>query len=161
MIPLRPATVDGLVDAPAHERRSALCEASAFTRKFGGRRLGTWGVRLSLRGDQLVVLLGGKIQQDAAVVPEAGEVTLHELKTDGRSRLVMVLRPVGEESRCPGFRRASRRVHSRYKRQLADLLSLARFLGFFRKCPPAEADQAIDVCRASFDLLRARVISTV
>ena len=55
------------------------------------------------------------------LVPDAGEVTLHELKTDVRSRLVMVLRPVGEESRCPGCGRPSRRVHSRYKRQLADL----------------------------------------
>ena len=55
------------------------------------------------------------------LVPDAGEVTLHELKTDGRSRLVMVLRPVGEESCCPGCGRRSRQVHSRYKRQLADL----------------------------------------
>ena len=55
------------------------------------------------------------------LVLDAGEVTLHELKTDGRSRLVMVLRPVGEESCCPGCGRRSRQVHSRYKRQLADL----------------------------------------
>ena len=55
------------------------------------------------------------------LVPDAGEVTLHELKTDGRSRLVMVLRPVGEESYCPGCGRGSRRVHSRYRRQLFDL----------------------------------------
>jgi transposase len=55
------------------------------------------------------------------LVPDAGEVTLHELKTDVRGRLVMVLRPVGEESQCPGCGQASRRVHSRYKRQLSDL----------------------------------------
>lgn len=55
------------------------------------------------------------------LVPDAGEVTLHELKTDAGSQLVMVLRPVGEESRCPRCGRASRRIHSRYQRQLADL----------------------------------------
>ena len=33
----------------------------------------------------------------------------------------MVLRSAGEESRCPACGRASPRVHSRYKRQLADL----------------------------------------
>ena len=55
------------------------------------------------------------------LVPDAGEVTLHEMKTDGRSGLVMVLQPVGEESRCPECDRASRRVHSRYRRHIADL----------------------------------------
>lgn len=55
------------------------------------------------------------------IVPDAGEVTLHEMKTGEGSGLVMVLRPVGEESRCPSCGRASRRVHSRYKRQIADL----------------------------------------
>jgi hypothetical protein len=55
------------------------------------------------------------------LVPDAGEVTLHEMKSDGRSGLVMVLRPVGEESRCPACARASGRVHSRYKRRMADL----------------------------------------
>jgi transposase len=54
-------------------------------------------------------------------VRDAGEVTLHELKTDNRSRLVMVLRSIGEQSHCPGCGRPSRRVHSRYKPQLSDL----------------------------------------
>jgi hypothetical protein len=47
------------------------------------------------------------------LVPDAGEVTLHELKADGRSGLVMVLRPVEEESRCSACDRTSRRIHSR------------------------------------------------
>ena len=55
------------------------------------------------------------------LVPDAGEVELHELKTDGQNRLVMVLRSVGEDSRCPACGQPSRRVHSRYKRQLNDL----------------------------------------
>ncbi len=55
------------------------------------------------------------------LVPDAGEVVLHELKTDGQNRLVMVLRSVGKEGRCPECGRASRRVHSRYSRQLSDL----------------------------------------
>jgi len=55
------------------------------------------------------------------LVPDAGEVVLHELKADGQNRLVMVLRSAGEEGRCPECGRPSRRVHSRYKRQLSDL----------------------------------------
>ena len=55
------------------------------------------------------------------LVPDAGEVTLHEMKTEGRSGLVMVLRPVSQESRCPACGRVSGRIHSRYKRQIADL----------------------------------------
>jgi transposase len=55
------------------------------------------------------------------LVPDAGEVVLHELKTDGQDRLVMVLRSAGEEGRCPECGRPSRRVHSRYCRQLSDL----------------------------------------
>ena len=55
------------------------------------------------------------------LVPDAGEVVLHELKTDGQNRLVMILRSVGEEGRCPECDRPSPRVHSRYKRQLSDL----------------------------------------
>ncbi len=54
------------------------------------------------------------------LVPDAGEVTLYEMK-EGLSGLVMVLRPVSEESRCPACNQASGRVHSRYKRQIADL----------------------------------------
>ena len=58
---------------------------------------------------------------ERTLVPDAGEVVLHELKTDGQNRLVMVLRSVGEDSRCPACGQPSRRVHSRYKRQLNDL----------------------------------------
>jgi hypothetical protein len=55
------------------------------------------------------------------LVPDAGEVILHELKTIGRDRLVMVLRPAGVRSRCPVCDRASGRIHSRYSRHLSDL----------------------------------------
>jgi transposase len=55
------------------------------------------------------------------LVPYAGEVELGELKVEGYSRLVMVLRPSGEESRCPSCGRPSRRLHSRYCRRLSDL----------------------------------------
>jgi hypothetical protein len=40
--------------------------------------------------------------RNRTLVPDAGEVTLNELKTDVQNRLVMVLRSVGEESHCPG-----------------------------------------------------------
>jgi transposase len=46
---------------------------------------------------------------------------LHELKAVGPSRLVMVLRSVGDESCCPACGQTSRRVHSRYFRHLSDL----------------------------------------
>jgi len=55
------------------------------------------------------------------LVPDAGEVALGELKIDGNSRLVMVLRPSGKESRCPSCGQPSRRLHSRYSRRLSDL----------------------------------------
>lgn len=55
------------------------------------------------------------------LVPDAGEVMLHEMKAEGRSGLVMVLRPVSQESRCPACGHVSRRIHSQYKRQIADL----------------------------------------
>lgn len=55
------------------------------------------------------------------LVPDAGEVVLYELRLDGKSRLIMVLYSVGRESCCPKCGRPSRRVHSQYKRQLADL----------------------------------------
>lgn len=55
------------------------------------------------------------------LVPDAGEVVLHELKSIGRDRLVMVLRSAGERSRCPVCGRASGRIHSRYSRHLSDL----------------------------------------
>src|ERR1700683_4336768 len=46
---------------------------------------------------------------------------LHEMKTDGRSGLVMVPCPVAEDSRCPACDVASRRVQGRYERQVAYL----------------------------------------
>ena len=55
------------------------------------------------------------------LVPDAGEVVLHELKAVGQSRLVMVLRSTGQESCCPTCGQASRRIHSRYCRHLSDL----------------------------------------
>jgi transposase len=55
------------------------------------------------------------------LIPDAGEVVLHELKAIGRDRLVMVLRSAGERSRCPVCGRESGRVHSRYSRHLSDL----------------------------------------
>lgn len=55
------------------------------------------------------------------LVPDAGEVVLHELKSDGKGRLIVVLHSVGGESCCPKCGGPTWRVHSRYKRQLADL----------------------------------------
>ena len=55
------------------------------------------------------------------LVPDAGEVVLHELRCNGGGRLVMVLRSAGAESRCPTCGRSSQRVHSRYARHLSDL----------------------------------------
>lgn len=55
------------------------------------------------------------------LVPDAGEVGLDQLMSEGRSRLVMVLRPASEWSVCPECRQASRRIHSRYRRWLNDL----------------------------------------
>lgn len=55
------------------------------------------------------------------LVPDAGEVVLHELRVVGQNRLTMVLRAVGEERGCPGCGQTSRRVHSRYSRYLSDL----------------------------------------
>lgn len=55
------------------------------------------------------------------LVPDAGEVVLHEVRALGQARLVMVLRSAGEENRCPACGQTSRRVHSRYFRRLSDL----------------------------------------
>ncbi len=55
------------------------------------------------------------------LVPDVGEVELDQLMAEGRSRLVMVLRPAGEGSVCPECQQASRRIHSRYRRRLNDL----------------------------------------
>jgi len=55
------------------------------------------------------------------LVPDAEEVVLDQLTVEGRSRLVMVLRPAGEGSICPECRQVSRQIHSRYCRRLNDL----------------------------------------
>lgn len=55
------------------------------------------------------------------LVPDAGEVVVDQLMVDGQNQLVMVLRRAGEGSVCPECRQASRRIHSRYCRQLNDL----------------------------------------
>ena len=55
------------------------------------------------------------------LVPDAGEVVLHELRVVSRDRLVMVLRSAGGRSRCPACGQTSGRVHSRYSRHLSDL----------------------------------------
>jgi transposase len=55
------------------------------------------------------------------LVPDAGEVVLHELRVVSRDRLVMVLRSAGERSCCPVCLQTSSRVHSRYSRHLSDL----------------------------------------
>ena len=58
---------------------------------------------------------------ERTLVPDAGEVVLDQMMAEGRSGLVMVLRPAGEWRVCPGCRQASRRIHSRYRRRLNDL----------------------------------------
>ena len=54
-------------------------------------------------------------------LPGAGEVVLDGLQVCERDRLVMVLRPIAKESRCPACQRISLRPHSWYKRRLGDL----------------------------------------
>jgi hypothetical protein len=44
------------------------------------------------------------------LVPDAGEVVLHEVRAVGPARLVMVLRSAGEERRCPACAETSRRL---------------------------------------------------
>ena len=58
---------------------------------------------------------------ERTLVPDAGEVVLDQMMAEGRSELVMVLRPAGGGSVCPGCRQASRRIHSQYRRRLNDL----------------------------------------
>jgi len=62
---------------------------------------------------------------ERTLVPDAGEVVLDQvldqMVVEGRSRLVMVLRPAGGGSVCPECQQASRRIHSRYRRRLNDL----------------------------------------
>jgi transposase len=57
----------------------------------------------------------------ATLVPDVSEVVLDQLMAEGRSQLVMVLRPAGEGSVCPECQQASRRIHYRYRRRLNDL----------------------------------------
>jgi hypothetical protein len=52
------------------------------------------------------------------LVPDASEVVLDHLMVEGRSQLVMVLRPAGLGSVCPECEQALRRIHSRYRRRL-------------------------------------------
>ena len=55
------------------------------------------------------------------LLPDAGEVVLDRLQVYDRERLVMVLRPAAEGSRCPTCQRLSHRKHSWYERRLGDL----------------------------------------
>jgi hypothetical protein len=55
------------------------------------------------------------------LVSDAGEVVLHQVRAVEPTRLVMVLRSAGKESRCPACSQTSRPVHSRYFRQLHHL----------------------------------------
>lgn len=55
------------------------------------------------------------------VVADADEVVLDRLQVYKRDRLLMVLRPASEGSRCPAPQRISRRTHSLCKRRLGDL----------------------------------------
>lgn len=55
------------------------------------------------------------------LLPDAQEVVLDSLKTIGRDHLGMVLRSAGSSGLCPQCQRRSWRVHSRYRRKLADL----------------------------------------
>lgn len=55
------------------------------------------------------------------LLPDVGEVVLDRLQVYGRDRLIMVLRPAAEGSRCPACQQISRRRHSWYERRLGDL----------------------------------------
>ena len=55
------------------------------------------------------------------LLPDAQEVVLDSLRTIGRDHLSMVLRSAGASGLCPQCQRRSWRVHSRYRRKLADL----------------------------------------
>jgi transposase len=55
------------------------------------------------------------------LLPDSGEVLVDQLKVGGGERLIVVLRPAGQESRCPLCRSASLRIHSWYSRRLNDL----------------------------------------
>ena len=55
------------------------------------------------------------------LLPDVSEVVLDRLRVQGRERILMVLRPAGEQSRCPSCRGQSDRIHSWYRRRLSDL----------------------------------------
>jgi transposase len=55
------------------------------------------------------------------LLPDAEEVVLDSLRTVGRDSLCMVLRTAGACARCPRCSKSSYRIHSRYKRTIADL----------------------------------------
>lgn len=55
------------------------------------------------------------------LLPDSGEVVVDHLKSCGGERLVVVLRPVRQESRCPLCHSTSPRIHSLYSRRLNDL----------------------------------------
>lgn len=55
------------------------------------------------------------------LLPDVSEVVLDQLRVQGRERILMVLRPAGEQSRCPCCHGQSYRIHSWYRRRLRDL----------------------------------------
>ncbi len=54
-------------------------------------------------------------------MPDVSEVVLDQLRVQGRERILMVLRPAGEQSRSPCCHGQSYRIHSWYRRRLRDL----------------------------------------
>jgi hypothetical protein len=77
------------------------------------------------RGHSRTVSCSGGLRQKPmkhrTLLPDAGEVVLDQLMVEGNCRLVMVLRAAGEAGCCPGCRKESRHIHSRYKRRRKDL----------------------------------------
>jgi transposase len=55
------------------------------------------------------------------LLPDSGEVVVDQLKVRGGERLIMVLRPATQGSRCPLCPLVSLRIHSCYNRLLNDL----------------------------------------
>jgi len=55
------------------------------------------------------------------LLPDSGEVVVDQLKVCDGERLIMVLRPAIQGSRCPLCRLVSLRIHSWYSRRLNDL----------------------------------------
>ena len=79
------------------------------------------------------------------LLPDVAEVVLDQLKVHERERIVMILRPANEQSRCPCCHQSSCRIHSWYRRRLSDLpwegiavrieLSVRRFFCDVDDCP--------------------------